>query len=86
MTKEELEIGKFYTSGGEAIYKLEDIGTDWVLVLHYSTVHYVANTEFFKLDEFLETFYLEDDDWWDNLFYEDLVFEDFLTLKNKDKE
>lgn len=86
MTKDELEIGKFYSSGGEPVYKLEDFGTDWVLVLHYSTVHYVANPEFFRLEEFLEAFHQEDDDWWDSVFSDDLVFDDWQMLRNKDKD
>ena len=85
MTKEELEIGKFYSCGGEPVYKLEDIGEDWVLVLHYSTVHYVADAQFFKLEEFLSDFHEDEDDYWNDCVFNDLVFSDWQTLHDKNK-
>ena len=84
MTREELEIGKYYTGGGEPIYKLVDIGTDWVLVIHYSTVHYVATSEFVSMEEFLSGWSEYEDDWCDDFFENDLVYGDWRTLRDKE--
>ena len=86
MIREDLQIGKYYSNGGEPIYKLVDIGVDWILVIHYSTVHYVANAEFFKLEEFLEDFYEDDDDWNDDVFDNELIYSNWQTLKNNTRE
>ena len=86
MTIEDLEIGKFYNADGEAVYKLVDIGVDWVLVLVYSTVHYVCNAEFYTIEEFLKDFNKEENEWAEDLFETELIYDNWQMLKNKEKD
>lgn len=72
MTFNELEIGKFYTCGDDATYKVVDKGNDWILTLDYSYNHHVATPWIFSINDdidIIESWHEETDDYgiFDNL-------------------
>lgn len=54
MTFNELEIGHCYSRGDDALYKVMDKGTNWVLVLSHSSHHHVATPWIFNSAEINE--------------------------------
>ena len=85
MKLEDLEIGKYYTRGDDALYKVVAKGSDWVCVLHYSYNHHVCDAEIRNEENlYMDGMYEDIDDWNDEIF-DNLVFEPRCEhLKDKD--
>ena len=62
MKFEEIEVGKVYNAGHDAsLYLVTHKGYNYIVVINYSTVHYVAVQQFYAKDYDYSEWYLEDE-------------------------
>ena len=84
MTKEELEEGKCYSRGDNAVYKIVAMDNNWILVLQYSFNHRIAVPWIYTSEEFIEDNLEEINEntehWYYDIF-EELTYIDAQTLK-----
>lgn len=81
---EDIEIGKLYTCGDDALFKVLEKGKDWILVLTYSYNHKVACPWIYSLKEdsfIFEYLYEETEDYLKEIF-DNLDYADYNTLKD----
>ena len=83
MTVNELKIGHCYSRGDDALYKVIDKGTNWVLVLSYSYSHRVASPWIFNSAEINEDNLYEETDEWVVEIFNNLDYHDYDMLKEK---
>ena len=75
MKLEDLEIGKYYTRGDDALYKVVAKGSDWVCVLHYSYNHRVCSSEICNEEElYMEGMHEDEDTWYNDSIFDELVY------------
>jgi len=79
-----LEIGHCYSRGDDALYKVVDKGSGWVLVLSYSFNHHVATPWIFNATEINEDIFLhEETDEWETDIFNNLEYHEYDMLKEK---
>ena len=81
MTFDELEIGRCYSRGDDALYKVVSKGADWILVLSYSYNHHVATPWIFSSREINEDNLHEVIDEWVTDTFNNLSYVDCDMLK-----
>ena len=83
MKIEDLEIGKCYSRGDDALYKVVAKGEGWVCVLHYSHNHYVCTVEICNEDELYMEGMKESTEEWEYEIFEELRYSSWNTITNK---
>lgn len=78
-----LEIGHCYSRGDDALYKVIDKGSDWVLVLSYSYNHHIANPWIFNAVEINEDNLHEETNEWEIDIFNNLEYYNYDILKEK---
>ena len=90
ITFEDLEIGKFYTTHDDCLFKVVDKGKNWYLVLSYSYNHHVFNPILYPKEEMLEDYNkdleeVENDLWYyENLFNNAEYVESFSLCESNE--
>ena len=82
MKLEDLEIGKCYSRGDDALYKVIAKGNGWVCVLHYSYNHKVCVSQICNEEELYLEGMKEVTDNWEYEIFEELRYSDYDTLTN----
>jgi len=86
MKFEDIEIGKIYSCGDDAVNKIVDKGKDWICLLTYSYNHYVSVPKIYGKDDFIyEYWYEETESWIRDIFEEELRFAEEDKLTNRDE-
>lgn len=84
MTKDKIEVGKCYSRGDDAVYKVVAMDNDWVLVLQYSFNHHIVVPWIYTSEEFVEDNLEEINETTEHWYYDifdELTYIDSQTLK-----
>ena len=83
MTLEDLEIGKCYSRGDDALYKVVAKGNDWVCILQYSYNHYVCTADILNEEELYMDGMKEVTEDWEYEIFNELRYSRWGVLTNK---